>query len=110
MNAVAREVDPASQLVADVLVAVTSLPDACFWRANTGRAVTARGAVVQFNLPGTPDILGCYRGRGVGIECKWGTGRLSADQKRWRANWERGGGLYIVARSVDATLADLGAS
>ena len=103
-------VDPASQLMCDVLVAVTALPDGCFWRANVGVAVTARKAVVRFNLPGTPDILGCYRSRAVGLECKHGTGRASKDQVRWRTNWERGGGLYAIVRSVNDAMAALGAA
>ena len=96
-----------SDLVNSVLVAVTSLPDGMFWRANTGVAVTASRNVVRFNLPGTPDILGVLRGRGVGIEGKTGLGRLNKDQIRWRKNWARGGGIYIIARSVEQVLSEL---
>ena len=99
--------DHPSDLVNDVLIAVTALPDGMFWRANTGVAVTASRNVVRFNLPGTPDILGVLRGRGIGIEGKTGLGRLNIDQKRWRKNWLRGRGIYIIARSVEQVLAEL---
>ena len=96
-----------SDLVNDVLIAATALPDGMFWRANTGVAVTASRNVVRFNLPGTPDVLGVLRGRAAAIECKTGGGRLNTDQIKWRKNWLRGHGIYIVARSVEQALAEL---
>ena len=75
--------DHPSDLVNDVLIAVTALPDGMFWRANTGVAVTASRNVVRFNLPGTPDVLGVLRGRAVAIECKTGSGRLRKKQPNW---------------------------
>ena len=96
-----------SDLVNDVLIAVTALPDGMFWRANTGVAVTASRNVVRFNLPGTPDVLGVLRGRAAAIECKTGGGHLNTDQIKWRKNWLRGHGIYIVARSVEQALAEL---
>ena len=107
MTAQTEIFDHPSDLVNDVLIAATALPESMFWRANTGVAVTPSRNVVRFNLPGTPDIVGVLRGRGVGIECKTGGGRLNKDQITWRKNWLRGHGLYIVARSVDQVLAEL---
>ena len=102
--------DHPSDLVNDVLIAVTALPDGMFWRANTGVAVTASRNVVRFNLPGTPDVLGVLRGRAVAIECKTGSGRLRKKQPNWRRNWLLGHGIYIVARSVEQVLAELQAA
>ena len=96
-----------SALVNEILIAVTALPGATMWRHPTGQAVTRTGAVIRFGFPGSGDIVGVYRGRAVAIDAKTGTGRLSDDQKTFRANWERSGGLYIVARCVDDALSGL---
>lgn len=96
-----------TQIMRDILVAVTSLPDGVFWRTNSGVAVTPARSVVRFNVPGTPDILGCYRGRAVAIEAKAAIGRQSHQQRRFQAAWERAGGLYVLARSVDDAMAAL---
>ena len=110
MSATTEKFEHPSDLVNAVLIAVTALPDGMFFRASTGVArPLGTTRVVRFNLPGTPDILGTFRGRSVGIECKTGTGRLSAVQRTWRKNFLRSGGLYIEARSVQQVLAELGA-
>ena len=96
---------------AEILVAVTALPDACFWRQNIGSAQNpATGRVIRFGRPGAPDILGCYRGKAVGIECKTAAGRLRKTQEIWREAFERAGGLYIIGRDVDGVLRGLGVS
>jgi hypothetical protein len=89
-----------------ILVAVTKLPGSFFWRANSGVA-PIEGRMVRFNLPGCPDILGTYRGRFVGIEVKTPTGRQSEAQRRFQAAVLRGGGVYVLARSVDDALTAL---
>lgn len=96
-----------TEIMRAVLVAVTALPETMAWRNNTGVGVSQRGAVIRFSVPGAPDILGVRRGRGFGIEVKTPAGRLSQQQAHFRAAWERAGGLYIVARSVDDALAGL---
>ena len=93
---------------AEILVIVTALPTAMFWRQNVGTARDAGGRVVRFGLPGTPDILGTYQGRAIGIEVKSATGRQRPEQKLWQAQFERAGGLYILARSVDDVRQALG--
>ena len=90
-------------IVPDVLVAVSSLPESLFYRNNTG-AGEMHGRWIAFGLKGSGDIMGCRRGRAVAIECKARRGRLARQQKDFRAAWERAGGLYVVARSVDDAL------
>ncbi len=51
-----------------------------------------------FGEAGTPDILGCYRGRMFCIEVKTGSGRLTALQARRVAEWEAAGAAVTVAR------------
>ena len=91
----------------DILVAITALPGAFFWRANTGAAFTESGRVIKFNVPGTPDILGCYRGQFIGIEVKSRRGTQRQSQERFQTMLERAGGRYIVARSVAEALIGL---
>ncbi len=83
-----------------------------WWRNNVGVAKTDRGAVVRFGLfPGSADLIGCFRGRFVGVELKTPVGRQSPEQKKWQRQVEdRGGGLYFIVRSEDdahALLAEL---
>lgn len=60
---------------------------------------------------GSADVIGCFRGRFVGVEMKTPIGRQSSDQKKWEeALTTRAGGLYYLVRSEDdarAVLADL---
>lgn len=95
-------------LVNDVLVAVTKLPGSMFWRANSGLLFARSGARVRANVNGTPDIIGAYRGRPVGIECKYGSGRLNANQKMFRDTWQAAGGVYITGHSPEQVIRDLG--
>ena len=92
---------PERDTQADILVFVTNLPHAFFVRANTGAGRNLSGRVVQFNIVGTPDIIGCYRGWFVGIEVKSAGGRQSIDQQRYQAALTAADGLYILARSVE---------
>lgn len=95
-------------IMRDILVAVTALPGGMFWRANVGTAVTAAGSVMTFNLPGMADIMGCYRERAVAIEVKDAKGKQRKNQQDFQRVFERAGGLYVIARSVDAALQALG--
>jgi hypothetical protein len=62
---------------------------------------------VQFSprgiVRGVPDILGCYRGRGLAIEVKSSIGKTSPEQDLWLGKWANypTSGLWLVARSVD---------
>jgi hypothetical protein len=97
-----------TRVVGDVLQAVRCLQGGKFWRNNTGVAVMpGRRAPVRFGEPGAADILGAFRGLPVAIECKTATGRQSAVQKRWQADWEAAGGRYIIARCVADAFAGL---
>ena len=89
-----------SDIQALILIYVTSLPCSFGWRMNTG-AVQQGDRFIRYGIKGQPDIFLILNGRFIGIEAKTKTGRQSADQKQWQRNCERGGGLYILARSVD---------
>lgn len=51
--------------------------------------------------PGDPDMVVCYRGIYIAVEAKTATGRLSGWQKTRKAEIERAGGIYLVARCVN---------
>src|SRR5262245_13728790 len=99
-------------VVRDVLDAVKPLEGGHFSRNNTGLAwLPGRGGKLQparFGEEGAADILGCWLGRVVGIECKTSTGRQRPAQGRWQEKIEKAGGLYILARSAADALAGLG--
>jgi hypothetical protein len=85
-----------------VLVAVSALPGALFYRQNTGTFRTLDGRrVVKVAPTGIGDIMGGYWGRAVAIETKTATGKLRISQKRFRAAWERAGNTYIVAQTPE---------
>lgn len=71
------------------------------WRNNTGATRFNEKYYVQFGFPGSPDIICVLGGRFIGIECKSQKGKLNANQEKFKAELERSGGLYIVARSID---------
>jgi Holliday junction resolvase len=49
-----------------------------------------------FGNSGVPDILVCYKGRFIGIECKAGKGRLTALQEHNLNAIELSGGVALV--------------
>lgn len=102
-----READ----IQADILIAVTQLPGALFYPQRRGLATPIGGThAIQFGVDGMADLGGCYRGRAVQIEVKSRKGRQRQSQVRFQAAWERAGGVYIVARSVEQALAGLDAT
>lgn len=96
-----------AEIQAAILIAVTALPGAMFWRASSGVFKTERGGFVRANAVGCPDVLGVYQGRFVGIEVKTPAGRQSPAQKRFQVAVELAGGVYLVTRSVAEALEHL---
>ena len=60
------------------------------------------------STPGVPDIIGCFKGRLIGIEIKSEKGVVSEYQKEFIENINRAGGLAFVARSIDDVIEGLG--
>lgn len=58
------------------------------------------GVVVRNELKGFPDILVCYRGIFIGVECKSEKGKLSVVQKLVQNRIVNGMGQYVVVRSL----------
>jgi hypothetical protein len=73
---------------------------------TTGKTKTTTGGWIKFGLKGSADILGIRSpdGKAIAIEVKTGKGRLSPQQKIFKSIFEKYGGIYCEARSVDDAL------
>ena len=60
------------------------------------------------SVPGIPDIIGCFKGRMIGIEVKSQKGTVSEYQKAFIDRINQAGGLAFVARSLDDVIEGLG--
>lgn len=90
-----------SSILREILLYLGTRTDLRAWRSNSGAALGRRG-LVRFGVPGQADISGILvGGRRLEIEVKGPTGRMSDQQRKFRAMIECFGGLYILARSVD---------
>jgi hypothetical protein len=56
---------------------------------------------IKAGTTGEPDLRIFHQGKTVGIEVKSAKGTLSPEQREYRDWFERNGGIYIVARSVE---------
>jgi len=65
--------------------------DVFFWKEH--------GSVYGTN--GVPDIICCYKGRFLGLECKLPGGRLTKLQKRTIEKINRAGGIACQVESVE---------
>lgn len=76
----------------------------CFvWRNNSG-AYKPEGSkrFIRYGCKGSPDIIGMTpSGRFIGVECKYGKGKLTEPQERFGENIESSNGIFIVAYSID---------
>jgi hypothetical protein len=109
-------------ILAEVLIDVTARSDAVAWRHNSGQAwqgnrvegkpgtlvrlehgmVILRNArPVKFGLEGSGDIIGAIASRPLAVETKTATGRQRESQIYFQQAWERVGGIYLLARSVE---------
>ena len=64
-------------------------------KAIGAKAIKVRGA--RHTEPGTPDILGSWRGQFFAIEVKVGRNKCSAIQEQRLAEWAATGSVVVVA-------------
>ena len=62
-----------------------------FWKERGG----------PYGCTGIPDIICCYKGRFIGLECKLPSGRLTELQKRAIEKINRAGGIACRVESVE---------
>ena len=80
------------EIVAAIKKYLSSLgSDVFFWKEH--------GSVYGTN--GVPDIICCYKGRFLGLECKLPGGRLTKIQKRTIEKINRAGGVACRVESVE---------
>ena len=65
--------------------------DVFFWKEHGG----------PYGTSGIPDIICCYKGRFIGMECKLPDGRLTELQKRAIDKINRAGGIARRVESVE---------
>lgn len=71
-------------------------------RINTGVYLSLDGQRHVRSAPnGTPDLLGIAYERPLAIETKARRGKHADDQIKFQRAWEKNGGIYILARSLD---------
>lgn len=68
---------------------------------DTFKGVLYHFKTIRCNKNGVPDIIVCYRGKFIAIECKTEKGKLSKLQGFARYFINGSGGDYILARSLD---------
>ena len=69
--------------------------DVFFWKEHGG----------PYGTSGIPDIICCYKGRFIGMECKLPSGRLSEMQKRAIQKISQAGGIAGRVESVADAMA-----
>jgi hypothetical protein len=90
--------------------------DCRLWRNETGKAIKLSSffafkklndtrilerGVFAYGLKGSPDIIGIYKGRFIGIEVKTGNAKQSPIQKNFERMVLKLGGIYILAREIE---------
>ena len=72
------------------------------WRASsTGIFDRKLGIYRPAAKKGVSDIVGCHRGRFIGIEIKTGKDRLSPEQEGFQRSIQQAGGIALVVRNFD---------
>ncbi len=89
---------------AEILLSIGRIPGMLAWRNNSGALPDKTGRLIRYGLIGSPDILACFRGQFIGIEVKSAAGKQREAQINFQRAFEKAGGLYVVARSVDDVL------
>ncbi len=73
------------------------------WRNNSGAVAAVHNGkkrFIRFGAKGSPDIVAVRRGVVYGIEVKRADQHQSIAQTYWQTDFERAGGVYVLARSV----------
>lgn len=91
---------PANQLTSDVIQHI-DMSGGWATRVNTSGRVLNGKYIPGTTKNGTPDIIGCIKGKFVGIEIKIGRDKQSEAQRKVEADIQRAKGLYIIVHNLD---------
>lgn len=72
-----------------------------FWRNQSGMIKTPTGGLIKMAIAGSPDIIGCYKGQFIGVECKVGKNKQSQLQLDFAKRLENNGGQYWLVYDLD---------
>ena len=98
-----------STLVRACLDYLAMVPGCVAFRLNAGMAMRGKYPI-RLAPPGAPDILACWRGRALGIECKVaatvakkfaGKRAQNEAQLAFQRAWEAAGGTYLLVLDLD---------
>jgi hypothetical protein len=92
-----------AHLQQEIRLALGQRDDIFMFRINVGkfRPLDGGARVIQSAPEGTPDLMGVMTpGKAFGIEVKAQRGQQRDAQKKWQAAWEKRGGIYILAKSL----------
>lgn len=70
------------------------------WRNNSGAFKTEKG-FYRFGSVGSPDIFCIVGGLCIGLEIKAGKNKQTDWQKQWQKDFEKAGGRYVLAYSLE---------
>ena len=95
----------------NIRLALGMRDDIFMFRINVGvfRPIDGPSQRVIRSAPeGTPDLMGVLApGRAFAIEVKAPRGKQQDAQKNWQDAWEKRGGIYVLARSLEDVYAGL---
>jgi hypothetical protein len=99
----------AAEITHGLLIEIPKRFPARVWRVNVGAFKDQTGRLVRVNHAGMADIGGIVSPHGshLQIEVKAGRDKLSDAQISWGRMIETHGGIWLVARDVEQTLAAL---
>jgi hypothetical protein len=90
--------------VLDYLECIKNKERIFFWRNNTGGSCFEDNNAtrfVRFSIKGAADIICCWKGLFLAIECKSSIGKQSMSQIMFEKELVKSGGIYLVIKSVD---------
>jgi hypothetical protein len=98
----------------DIRLALGSSPGVKVFRNNVGAYKDPQGRVIRYGLMTgsadligwrtvviTPDMVGLHIAQFMSIEVKAPKGVVRPEQQIWADNVRKGGGIAVIARSVD---------
>lgn len=93
-----------TQLVRQILD-YTKYRHLLFWRNQSGLVRTqnkyGQQHMMKLGLAGSPDIIGCYKGRFIGVECKVGKNTPTELQEGFGQQLVANGGEYWLVYDLD---------
>ena len=77
------------------------------WRQNSGAFKTDAGGFYRIGIVGAPDIFILIQGIIYACEVKNEKGKQSESQKAFQQGFEKAGGIYFIARTLEDVIEKL---